>query len=596
MNTSLEDSLLQQAITTHQLGNLQDAEAIYQQVLLHNPNNIQSLNMLGVVALQKEQPTAAMSFFKQVLRLDNANQDAHCNLGNAYQCLKRYQEAIDEFDIALTLTTNQLGIMLNKCECQRQMGNNDDALNTALALSRLAPDNLAGWFVLGNVLSEQLQYAEAIDAYQKALTIDPKSVDTYCNLGLTYKTIGNLPQAEHCYQSALTYAPDNTNVLNNYGVLLKERGELEIASNIFQRCCDINPNFDAARINLGDAYYELGLFKHSIKQYQTVLAHDENNSLAHFGLAFSLLITGDFSAGWDQYQWRDLSRFIHHYKKFYPNKPIWRGESLLDKRIVILSEQGFGDNIQFIRLIELIRMQGTKIIITAPKELASLLQSFDDTIEIFSDYHAIPDHDYFCPLLHLPFLLNVQEDSIPHTVPYLSPANADTTYWQTIKETHGIQALLNTHKLNVGLVWAGSSANLSDHKRSIPQHCLLPLLNNPKANFFSLQLGQVLEPEIKDKLFDLSPYINNFSQTAAMIQDLDLVICVCTSVAHLAGAMGKPVWLMLAQVADWRWLRETEDSPWYPSAKLYRQTERGDWDSVMKTLASDLAEKINFSQ
>ncbi len=588
-DTLSSPALLQQALAQHEAGNLKQADLLYEKILQADPDNIGVLHNRGVLALQSNHMTKAINLFQQVIALDSQHSDGLCNLGNAYKSIGRYHDAEEAYVHALKYQPNQSGILINLCDTYRLMGRSEDAIAAGETVVK-TESSAQAWCNLGLAYSTAGNKNKALSAFDNALSINPQYIDALLNIGLTYKELSNIVEAEKHYQKAMAIEPNNLTTLNNYGVLMKERGELQAAMDVFKKSIGIEPNFTAALINLADVLFELGMFKQSITYYQKALALEPKLSSAHFGLAFGLLISGEFQTGWREYQWRDLSSVMSPYRKHCASSCLWQGESLNEKTIVILSEQGFGDNIQFIRLVKLIVPRCKSLYITAPKELATLFQSIEGIAGLITSYQNIPEHDYYCPLLHLPAILDIDETYIPLDLPLFKPSEDSRHYWQTKKQQHkDLLEIFSSNRKKVGLVWAGSTKNLSNYKRSMSPVELLPLLNRGDIDFFSLQVGDTANADISNKLTDLSPYIRDYSDTAAIVEDLDLVISVCTSVAHLTGTMGKPVWIMLAHVADWRWLTNRNDSPWYPSARLFRQTSRNNWPSVIKAINQELS-------
>ena len=301
-----------------------------------------------------------------------------------------------------------------------------------------------------------------------------------------------------------------------------------------------------------------------------------DNAVFHWNLSLALLLSGNFEEGWKEYEWRQKV-------KDFPNRivsqPLWDGSDIAGQTILLQAEQGYGDTIQFIRYASMVAQRGANVIVSCQNELTSLLKKVDGIHHVAGYHEPIPEFDVYCPLLSLPLIFHTTVESIPAHVPYIKPEPSLFQHWRAKIQNH-------VSRLKIGLVWAGRE------QRSCPLELFTPLAEIHYSTFYSLQKGEAAEqaknPPEGMKLIDYTEDIHDFSDTAAFIENLDLVISVDTAVAHLAGALGKPVWTLLPFVPDWRWLLNRDDSPWYPTMRLFRQPSPGDWESVIARIAQDL--------
>jgi hypothetical protein len=335
-------------------------------------------------------------------------------------------------------------------------------------------------------------------------------------------------------------------------------------------------------LNLGNALYDEGKVSEAISCYEQAIALRPGHVLSKMNLAMAQLKSGDLLSGWKNYEWRWNQKLAKGQKREFV-QPLWQGEPIQGQRILLYGEQGLGDCIQFLRYVPKVQAAGGKIVLEVPSRLQRLAAQLPGIEESIAFGDSLPSFDWQCPLVSLPLVFATDLPSIPAAVPYLGvPADARQKAQSLPWPTEG---------LRVGLAWAGNPKNQNDKFRSMPFACFRTLFSTQGLRFFSLQLGEALEQLTQSEapVTDLAPFTADMADTAAFIANLDLVITVDTSIAHLAGALAKPVWILLPSNADWRWMAERGDSPWYPTARLFRQSEPGDWSRVMKRVASCLA-------
>ena len=491
------------------------------------------------------------------------------------------------------------------------------------ALVAREPGRAKAWFMLGRVRHARGDLDAAIDFLRKAIALDPGFVPAYSDLGIFLQGQGRLEEAESCYRRAIALAPGFAEAMNNLGVALADRNRLEEASAWYSRAIAERGDFVDAFNNLGaalfrldraadaealhrraialkpefaDAHYNLGVVQHDQGQFEAALAsYSEAVRLkpemvdARWNRAFLLLLTGEFGDGWREHEWRWKRK--QQPPRSFP-QPQWRGEAADGRTILLHAEQGLGDTLQFMRYAPMAAVLGLRVVLQVQPQLRRFVDaSFGDKMQVIADGDLVPPFDIHAPLLSLPLAFATKLERIPADVPYAKVEPAAAARWR--------ERIGPATARRIGLVWAGSPQHKNDRNRSIAIERLAPLLDTPGTRWFSLQVGERagdiarLRADLESDLAvehrdgtvtDLSDGLTDFAETAAAIANLDLVIVADTAVAHLAGALGKPVWVMVPFVPDWRWLLERNDSPWYPSARLFRQPARGDWDSVVSDI------------
>jgi Flp pilus assembly protein TadD len=472
------EQILSEADQSREAGRIEEAKALYLQILSLDVRHAPSLFGLGTIAQNAGNSEVAEKMFRRAIAIDNKDAEYHFALGIALQTQGKLDEAIGEFRRVLEL---------------------DAAHRLAL-------------FRLGNTLQLVGKLDEAIAAYQEILEIDPESPDAEFNTGNVRRLQGRLGEAREHYLKALQFDPGNF-----------------------------------------DARWNLGLLD---------------------------LLEGNYPAGWLNYEARH-QRTTPNLRRF--TQPQWKGEPLNGERILLHAEQGLGDTIQFLRYVPMVNAAGGRVVLDVPAEVRRLAAAMEDVAAVIATGEAIPEFDWQCPLLSLPLAFGTTLDTIPNDVPYLVVPNEP--------QEAAAKRAWTEHGLRVGLVWAATTRQFEDSDRSIPLSLFESVLSSPNTNFFSLQLGSPARELDGQRIpiTDLRDAIHDFADTAALISHLDLVITVDTSVAHVAGALGKPTWVLLPFSSDWRWLVNRDDSPWYPTARLFRQPSPRDWRSVLEQVHAELA-------
>ena len=423
---------------------------------------------------------------------------------------------------------------------------------------------------------------EDLTVCQQAIQQLPASAQAHCNLGIVLHKQGKIEDAIACYEQALSLKPDFAEALNNLGKAFEESGKMAEAIDCYRRAIELKPGYINPLTSLASALHDRGEFADAVTCYSQAVKFNVANPEAHLNLGLVLLLSGDFQRGFCEYEWRLLVK-EKQFRRHNFIQPLWDGKDLEGKTILLCPEQGLGDAIQFIRYADLLKQQGGRVIVWCLPQLQRLFAQVAGIDALIINPEDAPDFQVRAQLMSLPHLLGTTLETIPAKVPYLAPPP-------------GWEFTLNpTTNLKVGIVWSGNSQYSQNKVRSLPLNLLTKLLDIPGADFYSLQKEMTADDRAlleQMPVTDLSSYLHDFADTAAAISALDLVISVDTCVAHLAGALGKPVWILLCFVPDWRWMLQREDSPWYPTARLFRQSTAGDWEGVLDRAALALRERI----
>ena len=448
------------------------------------------------------------------------------------------------------------------------------------------PEQMEALHWLGNIAYQNGRFEEAVGYCQKALALNPNNVGVLTNLGGVLQEMGELSAAILNFQKALTLDPNYALAHHCLGFALIQQGNLEQAIAHLRRAIALNPEDAKAYDNLGVALWEQGLFEEAISSYQKAIQLQPNIAETHVNLSFILLLLGDFRNGFAELEWYWQSKDRKNRLLF--SQPLWDGSHLEGKTILLHTEQGLGDTIQFIRYAPLVAARGGRVLVECPASLRRLLATVSGIDQLVCPGETLPEFQVHAPLMSLPYILGTTLETIPAQIPYLFPA-----------ASHHLRLETPPGTIKVGVVWASGYKKenlnfLRDYqRRSCPLSSYTQLLSIPGISFYSLQVGHnaadIAQLGSEHQLQDLSPHINDVADTAALITQMDLVISVDTGVAHLAGALGKPVWVLLSFPHDWRWLLEREDSPWYPSMRLFRQSQSGDWQGVLARVAQALS-------
>jgi Tfp pilus assembly protein PilF len=412
----------------------------------------------------------------------------------------------------------------------------------------------------------------------QAAQLRPESGDILAALGTTLFQRDRLREAEQIYDRALQLNPDNFIARHNMAVIQQRVGNFPASAAHFTRATQLAPDHALARLNLGAVLRDLDRIDESIAHLEQALRIDPSMGHAHMQLAWNRLLHGEFDRGWQEYEWRWRCPGAK-FPQFA--QPLWDGTPLAGRTIMLHAEQGLGDSIQFVRYAALLARQGGRVIVYCPQSLQTLLATAPGVAEAVGDARKLGAFDCWCPMLSLPLRFGTNLLTIPRDVPYLSADSALVAKWAQLLGG-------DLPGLRIGLCWAGNRANYNDVNRSIPLELLAPLGRVSGSVFYSLQVGADAPAKPPFAMIDRTSSIRDFADTAALVSQLDLVISVDTAVAHLAGALAKPVWLLVPFAPDWRWLLERPDSPWYPTMRIFRKRPMELWPEMIEKVAGTL--------
>jgi len=583
---------IQQAVACHQRGEHDQAETLYKKVLAKIPKHFQALYLLGMLELHKHNPAKAIEWMDAALRVNPAHLDAQFDRATALEDLQRYPEALRAYDLVLALQSDFSDALFRRGNVLRQMQRYMEALDCYKWLRAAHPEHAGAWLKEGNCLNDLGRLSDALNCYERAIEADPQYLEAWFNLANTLKTFDRADEAMTAYDRALAIEPDFIEAIVNRATLLAECAQQEQALRAYDRALQLMPDYPEALFNRAATLTGMQRCAEALSDYAKVPQDDDNYVSAQWNSALCHLKLGNFADGWRQYEWRWQSEQMKAERRHF-SQPLWLGDQALAGQTILLhAEQGFGDTIQFARYAPLLAQQGARVVLQVPLALKSLLANLPGVGGVISNNDIAPPCDLHCPLMSLPLACaTFSADAIPQP-PYLWADQRKSTHWKL--------QLPSTGKLRVGLVWAGSNprderpvTKQLDAERSLSFATLAPLLEHAQADFYSLQLGAAASAQLHvhplaAQVRDFSSSLSDFSDTAALIDNLDLIISVDTAVVHLAAALGKPVWLLNRYNSCWRWQLERRDSPWYPSMRIFRQPAPGDWKSVLGEVSAAL--------
>jgi tetratricopeptide (TPR) repeat protein len=625
-------ALFAEGLKLHHAGRLADAEQIYSRVLAAQPDHFDSLHLLGVIFFQRGQHAQAVKQIGAALKMNPNNAPALNNRGNALTALKKFAEALASYDRAVALQRDFAEAHSNRGNALKELKRCEDALasyDRALALRpdfaeahsnrgdvlsklerftealascdnalALRPNYAEALSNRGNALLKLKRFGEALASYDRALALQPDYGDAHSNRGNVLRELNRFDEALASYDRAINLQPGFATAHCNRGSVLENLNRFEEAIESYDRAIELQPDFATVYSNRGNTLRELMRFDEALASFDRALAIQPDFADAHYNEAVCRLLLGDLERGWEKNEWRWKTEQLRDGEQTFA-QPLWLGsDDIAGKSILLHAEQGLGDTIQFCRYVPLIAARGAQIILGVQKPLRELMTTLAGGARIVAVGDPLPDFDLHCPLLSLPLAFATRLDTIPAVVPYLAAPEDKIEAWRSRLGEHG--------RLRVGLVWAGNprkqlpNANRIDVQRSMAFDRLAPLLEVKECEFYSLQKGddavrQLRDSALQQEVIDWTEDLHDFSDTAALIENLDLVISVDTSVAHLAGALGKPFWLLNRYNTCWRWLLDRDDSPWYPAARLFRQDAARDWDSVIGRVQAALRDEArNF--
>jgi len=543
------EEAFQYAVHLHRAGRLGEAARIYERILEARPDHHDSLHLLGVVDLQNGNRAEAVRKIDAALMLNPNLAEAFNNRGTALRELNRPQDALESHDRAIALKPDYPEAFNNRGNALADLKRFEEALASYDRAIALKPDYAEAFNNRGSTAHELKRLDEALASYDKAIALDPRYTDAFNNRGNTLMELRRLDEAVASYDTAIALKPDHAEAFYNRGTALRELRRLDESLASYDAAITVRPNYP-------DAYNSRGMLK---------------------------LLVGRFRDGWKDYEWRRK-------RKTTPRPPAiaapnWRGEELYGRRIAVYSELHFGDVIQFARYLPLLRRRGAEVTFVAPAKLIRLFRPLTLNAAVVDSADGLGPFDFRCALMSLPFGFGTDLSSIPSETPYLRAEPDLVAHWRDKLGQEGFK---------IGIAWQGLPQHSADRRRFELAE-IAPLSRLPGVRLISLQknhgldqLGRLPSGTRVETLGDFDSGPDAFIDTAAVMEQLDLVITSDTSIAHLAGALGRPTWIALKYIPDWRWLLDRDDSPWYPTMRLFRQQTDGDWPAVFSRMEQEL--------
>ena len=569
------------------LGRIDEAIAAAQEALALEPLHVEALKNLGLAYKAGGDHARAIDAYRQAVSLAPRQCNLHYNLGVVFVEQRRYQDAIGAFCAALSANRFYSAAQRGLGLALEHLGHFEEAVECYQTCLRRDPRDVATRLLLGAAYQKQKRINEAIEHYRLALAVQPANKEARNNLGTALQCARRWDEAAAVLRALVADEPDFAEAWNNLGMVLGLLDELDAAQGALRRAIELRPRYADAHRNLGNVLLYKCRPSEAAAAYKAAQTLDPSLDSAIHSEGVARLLNGELARGWALYEKRFALRSPEERSR-YGGDTRWRGQSLAGKRILVHAEQGLGDTLQFARYLPLLASLGAEVHAEVQAPLKGLVAAMNGVRAAYAFGEALPAFDFNCPMMSLPLALGTTLKSVPSDTPYMAPPSELAVAWRQRIPASGAR--------RVGFVWAGNPGHENDHRRSIPLEVFRRLFEaSPETRFFSLQ--QARSPDLAALLAtsanvtDLSPHLHSFEDTAAAIARLDLVIAVDTSVAHLAGALGAPLWVLLPFSPDWRWLLGRTDSPWYPSATLFRQPEAGDWNTVLADVAELLRGK-----
>lgn len=569
--------LLDQANQALQQRDTATAERLYRAVLANDPDNRLALSNLSALLCQKDRPVEAESLLRPALiRLPDFS-DGFLNLGFSLQHQRRLRESAEAYRQSIALKPANIQAMNNLGAVLQDLGNFEDAIaiyRSALAINPRYIDALTN---LATALENIQKHEESEAAARSAIEYDPASVNGWIALGIALKGLNKFAESEDAFLKALDLAPANHEGWNNYGILLKDQGRLEEAIVAYRKAITNAPNYAKAHNNLGNALRECRRLTEAIATLGHAIELNPHYAEAHMNMALTLLQAEEYPTGWQEYEWRWGANYM---RPRHTDIPRWDGNPPQNGSVLIHCEQGLGDTIQFARFIPLIGSLNIPIIFEVQAQIRTLIGKLGGVKHVIGNGESFSDVSAQLPLMSLPLIMGLKGDNVPAPVAFYSPPSEDIVRWR-----HRIGGT----GLKIGIAWQGNPNGKVDWGRSLPLAHLAQLSTLDGVRLISLQKHHGIEQlqqlpanhtvETLGDDYDSGP--DAFLDCAAVMAGLDLVITTDSALAHLAGTLGIPTWVILRFVPDWRWGLEGDTTPWYPSVRLFRQDRLGDWQSAL---------------
>ncbi len=562
---------IEQGLALHRAGRFEDAARLYETRLARHADEPETLHLLGLIREQQGSSQEAARLIGRACALSPKAALFRANLAVVLRSAGRPADAVEAAAAAVALQPGNADFHFTLATMLENAGRLQEAEASYRTVLERRPDHVDGAYNLARLLHKREAVAESVPFYRRALAVRPDFVSALMNLGSALGRLGDIDEATRLLARAQALAPDDLQVIALQGLLAVDRGDLAEAGAILDRLSHAHLDASLAQ-RLGTLARNSGRFEEAIAYFERLLAMEPANVDAKLSLSLMRLTLGRFAEGWRDYRSRWYIDRQAHLARRYP-VPVWAGENFAGRTLLVYPEQGLGDIIQFARYLPLAAARGGRVLFECPPALAGLFQPFHEDITIVPQGSPAPGFDLAVPLLDLPILFETTSATIPPRLPNLAATPALIGRWAP--------RLKGLPGLRVGLVWRGNPGFINDRNRSMALAQLRPLIDGSDASFVSLQkgpaVGEIAKNGWQDRILDLGSDLGDFADTAAVMAGLDLVISVDTAVAHLAGSLDRPVWIPIPFVPDWRWMLGRGDTPWYRSARLFRQTSPGDW-------------------
>lgn len=622
---------LRHALNYHQAGDLDQAERLYRDVLRVDPHHADALHLIGVTCYQRSNHEQAVDFIRRAIAINEDASPFFCNLGVAFHAMELFDDAVENFHDALKLDPGNANAHFNLGKTYEALGRTDDAIQSYLRtlsvapdyyhacnnlgklystrenheeaekyfreVVRLCPDFEKGHYNLANGLMKQKRYAEAAPVYETALRLSPETAEFHSNFGTALKELGRFSEASSYFQKAVELAPEFYQAINNLGAMHQYFERYDEAMTCYERSLILRPEFAGARTNLANIHNDNGDLDLAIQGFSRVIESGQDFAEAHFNRSLARIRKGEFAAGWAEYEWR----WIQNVQPRHFPLPEWDGTSLESKTILIYAEQGIGDEVMFASCVPDVLASAKHVVVECDPRLRDVFagsfpgasvvpRPVDSSSEVTEMMGAV---DLQIAMGSIPRLLRLRESDFPQRSNYLSADSNRVIFWRERLQELG-------PGVKVGISWRGGGDRTNVQRRSTILEQWHDALSLPSVQFVNLQYGETRDElnSYRDRSGitihdwdDVDP-LKNLNDFAAQISALDLVISVDNSTVHMAGALGVEVWTLLPFASDWRWLMNRDDSPWYPSMRLFRQQERGDWKRVFHRVSHSLRKKI----
>ena len=647
---------LRQCFELHKQGRLAEAERVYIQLMASQPHNAVALHFFGVLKLQMQQAERGVELIQRALAIQPGYAQAHGSLGKGLEALGRREEAVASYGRVIVLMPDQADALYNRGRLLAELGRLEEALKdydrsmavrplARVALDRavvliklqrtdqalvsldqaivLQPDYAVAHYNRGLALMKLQRFEAALVSFDRAIASKTDYAEAFVNRGPVLEELGELNAALASYDRGIVLNPDMPQAYINRGALLAKLWRSEEALACYELAIELWPDFGKAHNNRGNTLRDLnrpaealaaldkalmlmpgqaqvfcnrgvvlqclGRIDEALASFDAAIALDPGYGESYFNKSLALLLVGRMSEGWPLYEWRKRLKPPVGLRSY--RQPPWRGENIAGKNLFVYSEQGLGDTLQFCRYVTLAAAKGAKVVLSAQNELVRLLRGAKLPAEIIGTDLVPEQFDYHVTLASLPLVCGTTLETIPAAIPYLAAEFERVQHWR---------ALLGNGGFKIGICWQGSRKGSDVAARSFALSMLEPIARLPGTRLISLQKDESID-EVNDvspnlrierlgSNFDCGP--DAFIDTAAVMMACDLVISADTSVAHLAGALGRPTWLALRFASEWRWLQERSDSPWYPTLALFRQPKLDDWGSVFAAMARKLGTQL----